>query len=147
MSVCELTSFSIRITQNLPSLWYFVWCIFMQTGSNNKRLNICMQYMYAIRGSLTNRPSIHPWSLHTYLPTYLIIYKYACNETNVMHYLSLVYWVSIPRHVSGLLVAHHKKVTIYTCKNFIPTRPTDSRLGRTTRTNCGIHYYLLKMGY
>jgi hypothetical protein len=30
---------------------------------------------------------------------------YECNETNLMHYLSSVYSVTIPLHVSGLLVA------------------------------------------
>jgi hypothetical protein len=43
------------------------------------------------------------------------ISKYACNETNLMHCLSPVYWVTIPLHVSGLLVAHHQEVTMYTC--------------------------------
>jgi hypothetical protein len=38
--------------------------------------------------------------------------KYACNETNLMHYLSSVYSVTIPLHVSGLLVAHHQEATI-----------------------------------
>jgi hypothetical protein len=38
---------------------------------------------------------------------------YACNETNLMHDLSLVYWVTILQHVSGLLVAHHKETAIY----------------------------------
>jgi hypothetical protein len=28
--------------------------------------------------------------------------KYACNKTNLMHYLSSVYWVTAPLHVSGL---------------------------------------------
>jgi hypothetical protein len=36
-----------------------------------------------------------------------------CNDTNLMHYLSSVYWVTIPLHVSGLLVAHHQEVTMY----------------------------------
>jgi hypothetical protein len=39
----------------------------------------------------------------------------ACNETNLMHYLSSVYSVTIPLHVSGLLVAHHQEVTMYIC--------------------------------
>jgi hypothetical protein len=30
-----------------------------------------------------------------------------------MHYLSSVYSVTIPLHVSGLLVAHHQEVTMY----------------------------------
>jgi hypothetical protein len=38
---------------------------------------------------------------------------YACNETNSMHYLSLVSSVTIPLHVSGLLVAHRQEVKIY----------------------------------
>jgi hypothetical protein len=36
------------------------------------------------------------------------------NETNLMHYLSSVYSVTIPLHVSGLLVAHHQEVAMYT---------------------------------
>jgi hypothetical protein len=31
-----------------------------------------------------------------------------CNETNLMYYLSSVYSVTIPRHVSGLLAGHHQ---------------------------------------
>jgi hypothetical protein len=44
---------------------------------------------------------------------------YACNETNLMHYLSSVYSVTIPLHVSGLLVAHHQEVTMYIYKNWL----------------------------
>jgi hypothetical protein len=40
---------------------------------------------------------------------------YACNGTNLMHYLPSIYTVTIPLHVSGLLVAHHQEVTIYIC--------------------------------
>jgi hypothetical protein len=37
----------------------------------------------------------------------------ACNETNLMHYLlSSDYSVTIPLHVSGLIVAHHQEVTM-----------------------------------
>jgi hypothetical protein len=32
-----------------------------------------------------------------------------------MHYLSSVHSISIPLHVSGLLVAHHQEVTMYIC--------------------------------
>jgi hypothetical protein len=42
---------------------------------------------------------------------------YACNETNLMHYLSSDYSVTMPLHVSGLLVAHHQEVTMYICDN------------------------------
>jgi hypothetical protein len=35
-----------------------------------------------------------------------------------MYYLSLVYLVTIPLHVSGLLVAHHQEVTMYLCNNW-----------------------------
>jgi hypothetical protein len=44
--------------------------------------------------------------------------KYACNETNLMHYLSSVYSVTIPLYVSGLLVAHHQEVTMYICDSW-----------------------------
>jgi hypothetical protein len=42
----------------------------------------------------------------------------ACNETNLMRYLSSVYSVTIPLHVSGLLVAHHQEVTMYICNKW-----------------------------
>jgi hypothetical protein len=42
----------------------------------------------------------------------------ACNETNLTHYLSSVYLVTIPLHVSGLLVAHHQEVTMYVRHNW-----------------------------
>jgi hypothetical protein len=46
------------------------------------------------------------------------ISKYACNENNLMHYLSSVFWVTIPLHLSGLLVTHHQEVTVYICDNW-----------------------------
>jgi hypothetical protein len=42
--------------------------------------------------------------------------RYVCN--NWMHYLSSVYSVTIPLHVSCLLVAHHQEVTMYICNNW-----------------------------
>jgi hypothetical protein len=77
-----------------------------------------------------------------------------------MHYLSSVYSVTIPLHVSGLLVAHHQEAAIYICDSWyvlyvlvdcrqawiewssVPSRPADSRLRRTTRTNCRIYTLL-----
>jgi hypothetical protein len=35
-------------------------------------------------------------------------------KPNLIHYVSSVYLVTITLHVSGLLVAHHHKVKIYT---------------------------------
>jgi hypothetical protein len=45
----------------------------------------------------------------------LTVQIYVCNETNPMHYLSSVYSVTVPLHVSGLLVAHHQELTMYIC--------------------------------
>jgi hypothetical protein len=42
----------------------------------------------------------------------------ACNKANLMHYLSTVYSVTIPLHVSGLLVAYHQEVTMCICNNW-----------------------------
>jgi hypothetical protein len=39
----------------------------------------------------------------------------ARNETNLVHYLSTVYSVTIPLNVSGLLVVHHQEVEVYIC--------------------------------
>jgi hypothetical protein len=50
--------------------------------------------------------------------SYYYYYYYACNETNFMHYLSSVYSVTIPLHVSDLLVAHHQEVTMCMCDNW-----------------------------
>jgi hypothetical protein len=44
--------------------------------------------------------------------------KCVCNETNLMHYLSSAYSVTINLHVSGLLVAHHQEVTMYICDSW-----------------------------
>jgi hypothetical protein len=41
----------------------------------------------------------------------------ACNETKWMHYLSSVYSVTLPLHVSGLLVDHPQEVTMCICIN------------------------------
>ena len=54
-------------------------------------------------------------------------------KTNLMHYLSSVYFVIQPLHVSGIFVAHHQAVyCIYTtCCAFSLLsvgRPTDSQL-------------------
>jgi hypothetical protein len=59
------------------------------------------------------------------------LYIYACNETNMMHYLSSIYWVTTPLHFSGLLASHQQEVA----------DPAGSRLRRTSRTN--YHIYTL----
>jgi len=77
-------------------------------------------------------------------------------KTNLMHYLSSVYFVSQPLHVSGISVAYHQEVhCIYTTIGMSRAfqlmsvgRPTASQLKRTTRTNCCIYtIYLLMIGY
>jgi hypothetical protein len=45
--------------------------------------------------------------------TLCTFHRCPCNETNLMHYLSSVYSVTMPLHVLGLLVAHHQEVTMY----------------------------------
>jgi hypothetical protein len=78
---------------------------------------------------------------------------YPCNETNSMHYLPSVYSVTIPLHVSGLLVPHHQELKIYICDNWcvlfvlvdcqrFGTRLADSQLKRTTHTKCFIYILL-----
>jgi hypothetical protein len=44
---------------------------------------------------------------------------YACNEINLRYYLSSVYSVTIPLHVSDLLVAHYQEITMYICKWYV----------------------------
>jgi hypothetical protein len=76
-------------------------------------------------------------------------------KTNLMRYLSSVYFVNQLLHVSGIFVAHHQEVycidtTIDKCCAFYMTvgRPTDSHLKSTTHTSCCIYtVYFLMMGY
>jgi hypothetical protein len=51
-----------------------------------------------------------------------------------MHHSFPVYSVTVPLHVSGLLLAHHQ--------DFDSIQPADSLLKRTTRTNCRIYTLL-----
>jgi hypothetical protein len=66
-----------------------------------------------------------------------------------MHYLSSVYWVTTPLHVSGLLVAHYQELAMYICDNWyvlyvlvdcrqawMPSRPADSRLRADSHISC-----------
>jgi hypothetical protein len=71
-----------------------------------------------------------------------------------MHYLSLLYFVKQPLHVSGLFIAHHQEVfTVYVQQlvriirlgdwplagsgwSSTLTRPAASHLKGVTRTNC-----------
>jgi hypothetical protein len=43
---------------------------------------------------------------------------HVCNETNLTQYLSSVYSVTTPLHISGLLAAHHQEVAIYVSDNW-----------------------------
>jgi hypothetical protein len=67
---------------------------------------------------------------------------YACIETNLMQCSSSVYSVTIPLHVSGLPVAHHKAVIMYICNKwyvlYVLAWPAESQLKSTTRTSCCI---------
>jgi hypothetical protein len=61
-----------------------------------------------------------------------------CNDNNLMQYLSSVYSVTIPVHVSDLLVVHHQEVTMCMCNKWhvlyvsvdcqLATGPADSQL-------------------
>ena len=52
------------------------------------------------------------------------VFRYICvMETNLIHYLSSVHFVSQPLHVSGIFVAHHQEAyciytTVGTCRAF-----------------------------
>jgi hypothetical protein len=70
----------------------------------------------------------------------------ACNETNLIHYLSSVYSVTITLHVWGLLAAHHQEVTMYICNNlYVLYALVDCQLA-WLRWNHSHHCYLLMMG-
>jgi hypothetical protein len=48
-----------------------------------------------------------------------------------MHYLSSVYSVTIPLHVSGLLVAHHQEVAMYICDNWFHSNQSHTACDET----------------
>jgi len=80
-------------------------------------------------------------------------------KTNLIYYVSSVYFVTQPLHVSDILVAHHQEVycirtTIGTCFCLLVDCrlsglrwTTDSQLKSTTRANCIYTVYLLIMVY
>jgi hypothetical protein len=68
--------------------------------------------MRCVRDSISNMYVIMLLSRQMY------VLCYVCNKTNLMHYLSSVYWVTITLHVSDLLVAHHQEVAMYVYDNW-----------------------------
>jgi hypothetical protein len=73
-------------------------------------------------------------------PCILIIFVM---ETNLMHYLSLIYFINQPLHVSGIFIAHRQEVfTVYVQQLVRVIRLGDwlltssQSLERTIRTNC-----------
>jgi hypothetical protein len=76
--------------------------------------------------------------------------RYICLiKINLMHYLSSVYFVNQPLHVSGISLAHHQKVCcIYTTIGTVCCPVGHQSTDITTRTNCCIYtVYHLIMGY
>jgi hypothetical protein len=69
---------------------------------------------------VTQEPSVSPLALHLKRgkTSSLKCEEHSCNETNLMHYLSSVYSVTTPLHVSGLLVALHQDVAMYMCDSW-----------------------------
>jgi hypothetical protein len=59
----------------------------------------------------------HTAKFHTKPVNISHILMNACNETNLMHYLSSVNSVTTHLHVPGLLVAHNQQVTMYICNS------------------------------
>jgi hypothetical protein len=64
-------------------------------------------------------------------------------KTNLIHYLSLIYFVNQLLHVSSMFIANHQEVfTVYTHSNWyvlyssIQTRPATSQLKHITCTIC-----------
>jgi len=74
-------------------------------------------------------------------------------KTNLTHYLSSVYFVSQPLHVSGIFVAHHQEVyCIYTtsmCCAFQLTQLANRQSIKKHNTYQLLYntIYLLMMGY
>jgi len=67
-------------------------------------------------------PKLGSHWLQKYFPDNMLI---CVMKTNLMHYLSSVYFVSQPLHVSGIFVAHHQEVYCRYTTYVMCGRPTD----------------------
>jgi uncharacterized membrane protein YecN with MAPEG domain len=63
--------------------------------------------------ALTTR--LHPTPNFVLLTVHLDI---SVVKTNQMHYVSFIYFVSQPLHVSGMFIAHHQAVFTYMYRNW-----------------------------
>jgi hypothetical protein len=77
---------------------------------------------------------------------------HACNKTNLKHcFLSSVYSVIKPIHVSGLLVSHHQEVAMYICDNWyvsyvlVDCRRVRWQWAKTYNTYQLLHIYIYKV--
>jgi hypothetical protein len=89
------------------------------------------------------------WDYRNFMFCWPCISKYAFNDTDLMHCLSSVYWVTTPLHVSGFLAAHHQEAAMFKGDNWYVLyvlvdcrrawRPTDSRL-KINSASSWFHY-------
>jgi hypothetical protein len=88
---------------------------------SDKNLPLCHfvhhKFLAGCHGIETGHLQFRYWWIGATVMEYIVHFN-ACNEANLMHNLSSVYSVTIPLHVSGLLVAHHQEVTMYICDNW-----------------------------
>ena len=61
--------------------------------------------------------------------------KGPCNKNHLMHYLSSVYFVNHPLHVSGIFVAHHQEVKGKGVPSQARCGPEGSRRGLGSQTS------------
>jgi hypothetical protein len=101
--VCQRVQCKKVLWTLLPRALYFLLCSVYRTSANIWKEVNEIHKCYTIR------------DLVRFMFCWPCISKYACSETNLMHYLSSIYWVTIPLHVSGLLVAHHQEVAMNIC--------------------------------
>ena len=92
----------------------------------SSRVIIVILRALKIRGSNTGRENCNPKTYYSvnFMFCWPCTSIHLCNK-NLMHYLSSVYFVNKPLHVSGMFVAHHQEVycictTIGTCCAFLP---------------------------
>jgi hypothetical protein len=117
-------------------------------------LSLCCCHLYSKEGK--ESAPFYSW----YFCTFSFFFDRASQyihvmKTNLIHYLSSVYFINQPLHVLGIFVAHHQEVyciytTICMCCTFQLTVrwlgwPTDSQLKSTTRTSCCIRTVYLQM--
>jgi len=89
-------------TCSLKAMLFYYYCLL---HFNFHLAELCVTVLYVLSWNLLGFLFTHVQYIGHYN-----IQHFLCNENHLMHYLSSVYFVGQPLHVSGIFVAHHQEV-------------------------------------